>query len=102
MTTPVILVGGVQPPPLGSKPNGTIAYGTSSVAIALSSTTGIGSIRWTLAQKPTGSACAVTDTAPTPPFATTLGPFDTEGTYVLRAEANGDGANQYAEVTLAV
>lgn len=102
MTVPVILVNGSQPPPLGSKTNGTIALGTTSVTLSLQSTTGIGSVEWSVS-KATGSTTAVASASPTSPFSTTLGPFDVVGTYLVQVIANGNAAgDEIAEVALTV
>lgn len=102
MPTPVILLNGAQPPPLGNKTNGTINKGTSSAALSLASTLGIGAIRWVVASKPSGSTCALSSEAPSAPFGTVLGPFDVVGTYIIRAECNANASKEYAEIAITV
>lgn len=80
MTTPIILVDGYQPPPLGSTAHGTFDPGGVTVNLSLNSTTGIGSLRWSVVSKPSGSTCALGNENPSLPFTTTLGPLDVEGT----------------------
>lgn len=97
----VVLVNAAQPPPLGSKTNGQVALGTSSVALSIQSpaTSGVSTLTWVVTSKPVGSACAVASASPGYPFATTAGPFDLVGRYLLTAT---DDAGHVASFALNV
>lgn len=88
MPTPVILVDGQAPPPLGLKANGTKADG-DTVTLSIASALGIDSIEWRVS-KPDGSSAALGSAFPSAPFSTTLGPLAAGETYLIDAIANGD------------
>lgn len=99
MPTPVILVDGVQPPPLGSKTNGTKLAG-SSPTLSLASTLGIESVEWRLS-KPNTSSAAIATARPSGPFSTTVGPLAAYESYIVTCIANDDPL-QVAECEIAV
>jgi hypothetical protein len=95
----VILIDGLQPPPLGTKADGTKAL-NSNVTISLQSTAGIDSIEYRLVT-PSGATTALGSSTPSRPFTTTLGPFDKAGTYRLTAIANAS-ASQTSQIAITV
>lgn len=99
MPTPVILVDGQAPPPLGLKANGTKADG-DTVTLSIASALGIDSIEWRVS-KPDGSSAALGSAFPSAPFSTTLGPLAEHETYLITAIANGE-ADQIAQAAIAV
>lgn len=93
MTTPVVLVAGLAPPPLGSEANGTKALGSTPV-LSLQSTLGFSQLHWALLSVPSGSTCALG--TPTPSLTSvasssncTMGPLDKRGTYLASATVDG-------------
>jgi hypothetical protein len=101
MPTPIILVDGAAPPPLGSESNGTFDL-SDTVNLSVSNHAQFGSIHWVIESKPANATAALGSSDPASPYATTFGPLDIEGTYLLRAEGNGNGATEYARVAISV
>jgi hypothetical protein len=101
MPTPVILVNGAAPPPLGAAANGTFVL-SDTVNLSVSNYTLFGSIHWVVESKPDGATSALGAADPAAPYTTTYGPLDVEGTYLLRAEGNGNGATEYARIAICV
>jgi hypothetical protein len=91
--TPSILINGLTPRPDGAEVDATFALGAAAIPLALASTIGVTSIEWSIVAKPTGSAVAIANATPATPFATTLGPLDVAGTYILKCVVNGDAAS---------
>jgi len=79
MPTPVILINGNQPPPLGTVANGTFAL-NSTLNLSIQDTTNIVSVVWGTAQKPVASTVALS--SPTS-FTPTLGPLDFPGIFAF-------------------
>jgi hypothetical protein len=84
-----LLVNGNVARPLGLKANSTFALSTSSVAIALSTTTGVTSVAYTVVN-PTGGTASFANSAPLYPYTTTLGPLNVAGTYIITMMIDGD------------
>lgn len=100
MATPIILVDGVAPPPLGIKNNG-LKTDAQVCALALQSMVGIQSLEWRVDAIP-GSSAVVDNPTPTFPFATTV-QLNGVGTYRVTAIANSNQAgNEIAVATLVV
>jgi len=101
MPTPVILVNGAAPPPLGAASNGTFVL-ADTVSLSISNYSVFGSIHWVVESEPDGATSALGAADPAAPYTTTYGPLDVEGTYLLRAEGNGNGATEYARIAITV
>jgi hypothetical protein len=98
--TPVILVDGLQPRPIGSVANSTKTSG-AVIALSLQSTVGVGSIRWTVDPGP-GCTAVVANATPAYPFSTTC-TITGVGTYRIKAVANENQAgNEIAVGAVAV
>lgn len=100
MAVPVILVDGLQPPPLGVAANGYKTNG-ATIALSLQSTAGIGSVQWIVE---CSSDCTATVAIPSPsyPYSTTA-TLNGVGTYRIRCYVNGNQAgNEYAVAAVAV
>lgn len=93
MPTPTIVVDGVT----ATSSVFVVSRGVgASAALSVSNQNGISSLLWSVRELPAGSAAALGATGNAPTFATTLGPFDLPGRYLVSAVANGDPLNQIA------
>ena len=99
MTTPVILIDGLVPPPLGTKAHGTKADG-ATVALSLASTIGVDSCEWRVS-KHNGSTAVLGSAFPASPFSTTFGAVVAGESYIVTAILNGD-PTQIAQAEIAV
>mgnify|MGYP001575726059 CR=1 FL=1 len=91
--TPQIRINAVVPRPDGAEVDSQFALGAAAIPLSLADTVGITSFVWELTSAPYGATTAIANTTPTTPFATTIGPLDAYGTYILKGVANGDAAS---------
>lgn len=99
--TPSVLVNAKTPRPDGLAADSAFSLDDSGIPLALASTVGVTSVEWSIVAKPTGATTTIASATPTTPFATTFGPLDQYGTYILKCVVNGDAAS-VKEVAVAV